>query len=70
MQYSKRKYIGIDNIDFNYEEKYKLEIINSKKAFILSANDIKEIISTNKEINLYLTEKGLIDQPLYVFKLK
>ena len=43
---------------------------NSKNPFILSANDIKEIISTNKEINLYLTEKGLIYQPLYAFGLK
>ena len=44
-------------------------IINNKKTFTLEkSNTLKEIISTNSENFLYLTENDFIDQPIYVFK--
>ena len=45
--------------------------LTNKKTFILEkSNNLKEIISTNIENYLYLTENDFIDQPIYVFKYK
>ena len=60
----KSKYISDDNTQFNFEE----EENGNTKTFTLESNYLKQKIYTNTEINLYLTEKDFIDQPLFVFK--
>ena len=49
-----------ENIN-NDKRRFKLEISNNK-------NNIKETISRDKEMCIYLTEKNFDDQPIYVFK--
>ena len=62
----KSRYISNDNKHFIFTER---PISTTKKEFNLNAETFKNAISTNKEVNIYLTENDYYDQPLYVFKI-